>query len=275
MTTQTPSTPSNSQRWFQVTVVALLAVMVGIVAYFVFSDDGTETTETPVSTSVATTAVTESTEVATTSEEVTTTETTPVTEPVTEPPTTTDNPELYATAVWPLVTMSIRYDTPEAAVQGFAEGFAGFTDPMISEFMQGDSRSGEFEIRPTTDGPVTVVFVRQLGPDDSWWILGSVAENIAVSEPPAFESVVSPLVVAGEASAFEGTVQTELRADGTDDLLIDSFVTGGSTGLGPFTETFTFDSPGEGFGALVFLIRSAEDGSVTEVTALRVSFAAS
>lgn len=173
MTTQTPSTPSKSHPWIQVTMAALLAVMVGIVAYFAFSDDGAEISETTDTTSSATTSD-------------------------------------YDTAVWPLVTMSVRYDTPEAAVQSFAVGFAGFTDPVISEFMLGDSRSGEFEIRPTTDGPVTVVFVRQLGPDDSWWILGSVSDNINVTEPPAFEPVTSPLVVAGEASSFEGTVQTEL-----------------------------------------------------------------
>ncbi len=274
MTTPTPSTPSNTQRWFQVAVVALLSVAVGFVAFFVLSDDGTETTETTVTIPAATiTTATDSTEVTTTPEDVTTTDTPPVTEPVTEPPAMTVDPELYATAVWPLATTTVRYDTPEEAVQGFAEDFAGFTEPLIGEFMLGDSRSGEFEVRATADGPLTVVFVRQLGPDDSWWILGSVSDNITdITEPATLDSVTSPLVVSSGASAFEGQVRVILRADGTDELLVDSFVIGGSTGPGPFTGTFTFDSPGEGYGALAFLINSPEDGRLTEVTTLRVRF---
>ncbi len=93
-----------------------------------------------------------------------TTETTPVTEPVSDPSTSAIEASDYATAVWPLITMSVRDETPEAAVQSFATGFAGFTDPIIGEFMQGDSRSGEFEVRATADGPLTLYSPDSLDP---------------------------------------------------------------------------------------------------------------
>ena len=159
------------------------------------------------------------------------------------------------------------------AVTGCAEDFVGFDGPVIGTFQQGDSRSGEVEVRADPDGPVTTVFVRLLGPDDTWWVLGSATANIVVTEPEALEVVDSPLRVAGQAVAFEGVVDLELRADGSTTPLIEDIVVGGGDRLRPFDGEFTWTNPGEGAGALLLSTHSMDDGDVNEAAVLRVIFA--
>ncbi len=193
--------------------------------------------------------------------------------PATSAPTTTVASETYASAVWPWSSSSTRYDDPVEAARGFAEDFVGFTEPIIGEFQAGDSRSGEVEVRPEADGPVTVVFVRQLGPDDSWWVLGAATENILLDEPEALADIDTPLTISGQSLAFEGTVVVELRGDDRPRPLVEGFVTGGGTALAPFAGSFDFANPGEGSGALLLFTESARDGSITEASVLRVAFA--
>ncbi len=175
--------------------------------------------------------------------------------------------------MWPWFDSDVRYTDPVDAALGFAEGFVGFEDPEVGPFMQGDSRSGEVEIRPRADGPVTVVLVRQLGNDDSWWVLGAITENIVVEQPDALADVGSPVVVSGEALAFEGTVDVLLRRDGEDEPLLEEFVTGGGDVMREFAGEFPFDNPGDGAGALLLFTRNVEDGTIWEATVVRVGFA--
>jgi hypothetical protein len=180
-----------------------------------------------------------------------------------------------ATAVWPWADSDVRYDDPVAAARGFALDFIGFTDPLIGEFRQGDSRSGEVEVRSIETFAVTTVFVRQLGPDDTWWVLGSATENIVVDTPDALATIASPLTVSGRSRAFEGTVEVEIRADGVAEPVFESFVTGGGVdALGPFVEAFDWPNPGAGSGAIVFQTTSSDDGRIMEAGVFRVFFAA-
>jgi hypothetical protein len=175
--------------------------------------------------------------------------------------------------VWPWYDDDLRYDDPVEAARGFAEDFIGFADPVVGEFQQGDSRSGEVEVRPVEDGPVTTVFVRQVGDDDTWWVLGSATANIEVDLPTAMSAVDDPLLTEGRASAFEGTVEVEIRVDGEPEPLGTGFVTGsGDATLGPFEGEIRWPNPGGGWGAVVFLTRSAENGQVWEAGVLRVGF---
>jgi hypothetical protein len=120
---------------------------------------------------------------------------------------------------------------------------------------------------------VTTVLVRQLTDDDSWWILAAVCENITVDEPEAGAEITSPLPVSGTAAAFEGTVDVELRVDGSDEAIVSGFVTGsGGPAPGPFSETFEFTSPGEVGGTLLLWSRSPENGSVVEAAAMRIFY---
>lgn len=269
--------------------VVLLAILALVVVILVRGDDDqqietalpttTSTTEPPTTASSATTSTVSSTtqtSASSTSGTATTVSSTTTTAPTTTTTattTTTIDPNLYLPAVWPWFDSGVRYVNPMAAARGFAEDSVGFDNPVVGPFQQGDSRSGEVEVRPTADGPVTVVLVRQLGPDDTWWVLGSATANIEVDEPDALDEISSPLTVSGRALAFEGTVDVEVRGDGSTSPLVAGFVTGGGTEMAPFEGTFTFTSPGQGGGAVVFLTLSAENGQVWEAAVVRVQFA--
>jgi hypothetical protein len=292
--TDTPGTPEapgepgepgtgdgTSKRWLIIggAVVLVAALVVGLV--LITSDDDDETTDSVATTEApATTVVSDTTEGPATTESPATTQAPETTEPVaTEAPTTEPSttvapvPDEVRTAIWPWFETDLRYAGPVEAAVGFATDFLGFVDPLASEFMAGDSRSGEVEIRSVDTGPATVVFVRQLTDDDSWWILGAASENITIDEPEALAEVTSPLTVSGTAMAFEGTVDVQLRADGNGEPIFEGFVTGsGGPEPGPYSETFEFTSPGETGGALVMLSLSSEDGSTLEASAMRIFY---
>jgi hypothetical protein len=192
---------------------------------------------------------------------------------ITPSPPAPDADDPLAGAVWPLPDSETRYTDPVEAARSFAVDFVGFTDPVVGEFLVADSRSGEVEVKPSDDGPITIVFVRKLVDDDSWWVLGSASQNVIIANPPVRATVDSPLTVSGQARAFEGNVKVELRADGAAEPLFTGTVTGGAgPDLGPFEGTFEFSDPGTGGGALVATVQSAEDGSVAEAAVMRLFF---
>jgi hypothetical protein len=176
--------------------------------------------------------------------------------------------------VWPWYGSDVRYADPVDAARGFAEEFVGMEDPLVGEFLPGDSRSGEVEIRAVEDGAVTVVFVRQLGDDDLWWVIGSATENIDVDRPEALDVIDDPLVLSGRARAFEGTVLVALRVDGEDDPVAETTLT---TSGGPELEAFDVELPftetDSGWGAVVLYGESAENGQIWEAGVIRVQFA--
>lgn len=180
-----------------------------------------------------------------------------------------------STAVFPDAASDTRFDDPVAAATAFATDFAGFVDPVVGEYMSGDARSGEVEVRPTADGPVTTVFVRMLGPDDSWWVLGAATANIELTSPTTSDLVVSPVALAGTSSAYEGTVLVEVREDGNPEPLGEGFVTGGSMEMGPFEGEVTFDDPTQEHGALLLYTLAQEGdaaGHTQEIGVLRLRF---
>lgn len=176
-----------------------------------------------------------------------------------------------SSAVWPFVESTTRYTDPVDAARGFAMEFVGFVDPQIGEFREGDSRSGEVEIRTGISEP-TIVIVRKLS-DDTWWVQGSATANIVVESPATGALVTSPLALSGKARAFEGTVDVEVRQDGSKQALGKDFVTGsGGAQLGPFDGEIKFSNPTEQYGTLLFTTTSAEDGKINEAVAMRIRF---
>lgn len=195
------------------------------------------------------------------------------TAPATTAPATTAPPvEQVRGAIFPTPGMETSYTDPEIAAREFAVA-VGYADPVAGDFRAGDSRSGEVEIRAAAGSPPSIVFVRQLDDRGGWYVIGAATENVVVDTPDALDVLTSPLEVAGSALAFEGTVEVLLTADDVEDPLVESFVTGsGGPEPGPFEGSFEFDPPDAEGGALLFLSRSSEDGSVLEVSALRVFF---
>lgn len=282
---------SQTPPWFVAIAGALLVAILVAVILLLIGDDDTQiqtvaptlavedstavTLPTTSSTgAVSSSSTTNSSSTSTSASSSTTSSSTTATSTTTTGSTTsTVDPEEYRSAVWPWVDSSVRYNQPVAAAEGFAVDFLGFQNPLIGPFLQGDGRSGEVEIRPTADGPVTTVLVRLLGSDDSWWVLGSVTDNIIIGEPDVLEEIESPLTISGSALAFEGSVDFELRSDGSDSALIDSFVTGGGTTMEPFEGRFEWTNPGSGAGALVLMTTSMDDGRPWEAAVRRVVFA--
>ena len=179
-----------------------------------------------------------------------------------------------ATVVWPDPGGTLRYGTPEDAADGFAEDFAGFTDPVYGEFMQGDSRSGELEVRPVADGAVTTVLLRQLS-DGQWYAIGATSSEIQLDVPAGGEMISAPVALSGLSRAFEATVNVEVRAHGTAEPLGTGIVMGGSgPDLAPFSGSIQWDNPGTGGGVLLLFESSAKDGSVWTAAAVPVGFTA-
>ena len=131
-----------------------------------------------------------------------------------------------AFVVWPFATGDRRYDDPVAVVRDFATELVGFDAPILGPFRQGDSRSGEVEIRAVANGPATTVLVRRFGPDDSWWVIGSLTADIEVDDPAPQSAIDDPLQLRGRARAFEDNVQVSVIADGDSRPIGEGFVTG-------------------------------------------------
>ena len=179
-----------------------------------------------------------------------------------------------ATVIWPDPGGTLRYGTPEAAAVGFAEEFAGFTDPVYGEFMQGDARSGELEVRPVEGGAVTTVLLRQLS-DGRWYAIGASSSEIRLEVPMAGDRIGSPVALSGSSRAFEATVNVEVRSHGTAVPLGTGIVMGGSgADLEPFSGSIQWENPGSGGGSLLLFESSAKDGSVWTAAAVPVGFAA-
>lgn len=199
----------------------------------------------------------------------TSTTSTPATSPSTAPATTAQPDE----AVWPFASTTTRYDDPVDAARGFAVDYLGFVDPVTGEFQQGDSRSGEVAVLPHDLGPVTTVMVRQLGSDDSWWVIGAATNNIRIDTPKALDTVSSPVSVSGQSTAFEATINLEVREDGRTEPLAEGFTNGGSMGeMGPFSTSLTLNEGGAGAGAVIVKTISPKDGNIAEASVVRVKF---
>jgi len=243
-------------------VAVLLVAAVVALAWWLLSDDdeepaGTTTTE-PATSQTTPPPASDTTDTSDTSESTEPTFTSTLTE------------EELATVVWPYQDTSRRFDDPVAAASSFATDFLGFDEPLVGELQQGDQRSGEVEIRPDADGPVTTVLVRQLG-DDSWWVLGSSTADVTVAEPEAGATVTNPARVAGSARAFEGNVEVLVHEDGSTEPIGTGNVTGGGGGeAAPFEGTVDYEPGSPRWGAMVFRTTSAEDGRVWQATVLRV-----
>lgn len=258
-TTTSPVTgrpPRNGQSRITLAIVLILGVTVGIALVLAIeswrSSGGNNDNLVPV---------------ATTQPQVV------VTIPITPSPPAPDADDPLAGAVWPSRDSETRYTDPVEAARGFAVDFVGFTDPVLGEYLVDDSRSGQVEVKPAADGPITIVFVRQLTDDDTWWVVGSASQNVIVQRPGVRDIIDSPLTVSGQAKVFEGNVLIELRADGAAEPLFTGNVTGGAgPDFGPFEGTFEFTDPGSGGGALLATVPSAKDGSVSEVAVMRVFF---
>lgn len=289
--------PPRSSRGYDTALLAAIAVagvaLVALAGYLLMrnNDSGgfeiaassTSTTETPAAPTIPPSTATTDAPTATTPEttETTTAPTSTSTSTSTTAPTTTDAPDSTVIdttipaasnwAIWPGRNQSSGFATPTDAAQSFAVELAGFAEPIIGEFQAGDSRSGEIQIQPGPNGPITTVLLRQIEDDDSWWVIAAITDDIIIERPTAQDRIGGVLRVTGRARAFEGTVDVTLQMLDTNDPIVTGFVTGRGDGeLGDFTKDFDLPSGVEGRAVLLLTAPSANDGSTWATTAIPI-----
>jgi hypothetical protein len=232
----------------------ILAVVVGALALAADDDDPVVADDT------------------TTTEATTSTESTTSTEDTTS--TTTFAPTVDPSVpVWPRVSSSQRFEDPVSAARSFAVDFVGMIDPVVGEFQAGDSRSGEVPVQPRADAPVSTVLVRQLE-DDTWFVLGSVTDDIRLDVPAAGTDIDCPAHLTGEALAFEGHVDVSIYADDVDEPIGTGFVQGGGGPSAPFDGEVDCDRSqldAGTFGSIMLYTVGGEDGRIWQVVVTRVA----
>lgn len=258
------STRTQNRRWIYGAASAaavVLLVVAGVVALG-GDDDSDVVADSTTSTSEETTSTTSTTTSSTTTSTSTTTE---AFAPAVDP---------FAVA-YPAPMTSQRFESPESAAQTYAMEVLGFTELVVGEYRAGDSRSGEMPVTDREGGPETTILVRQME-DDTWFVLGSVTEEITVDVPQSGDTISSPFETSGTALAFEGTVNVEVRPQDDPEPIGEGFVTGsGVPPAGPFEGSIEFEAPAdETAGIVVYREYSAEDGHVRKATSFPVRLAA-
>ncbi|MGQ0616771.1 MAG: Gmad2 immunoglobulin-like domain-containing protein [Acidimicrobiia bacterium] len=140
-----------------------------------------------------------------------------------------------AAVVWPLPGAGTTFGSPEDAALSFVREYldmpaAGMTDSPVPT-----PDGAVVNVLPNaTGGPVTAVSVVRRG--EGWAVTGAVAELIDVTSPEPGAGLTSPLAVSGTSTAFEGTVNLELRTLDGGELIGDvGFANGGANGeFAPF-----------------------------------------
>ncbi|MDH4279331.1 MAG: hypothetical protein OEZ14_08975 [Acidimicrobiia bacterium] len=164
-------------------------------------------------------------------------------------------PTLEQPAIWP--SPGVVFDDPETAAADFVSKVFG-VPPNLGEFQQGDARSGEIEVLSPAEGGGTsirsVLLLRQLGPDDGWFILAAVSDTNTITAPASGGQVPAGSVeVAGQGRGFEGLLVVEAFPAGQATRLDQQQAQGGSTEA---TEPYsvTLDLSGAGLGEPVLIL---------------------
>ena len=243
-----------------------LVAMVGAAALLLVAcgdddDDAADTTAADSTTSlVATTSGGGSTtaDTSTTGEATTTTAT----------PATSSAAGLEQPAIWPAA--DVVFETPEEAAEDFVTQVLG-VPPVLGEFRQGDTRSGEIEVLSAGEGDSStavvrsVLLLRQLGADSGWFVLAAVNENAAITAPEAMAEVPArPLTVEGMARGFEGNVVVSAFVAGDATAQLDEEITTGGAMEVPEPISVTLDLSAASPGDVVTLLVRGGTGLETD-----------
>lgn len=199
--------------------------------------------------------------------------------------------------IWPFATRA-EVDTyaagsdrtfrdPVATAREFATRYIGMDNPVDFPFKSTGPGAGEVPIgfrymegrTPLANPrPTLTVILRQLGAQDTtgpWTVVEVTSPEIVVTAPKALDRAGSPVRVTGQARAFEGTVDVQVREDGmlAGSSLGRGFVTAGGDVLRPFQGDIAFRSPTKPGGAVMFAELGAADGQgILWAAVVRVRF---
>jgi hypothetical protein len=162
-------------------------------------------------------------------------------------------------AIWP--APNVVFDSPEGAAADFMSEVLD-VPPALGDFQQGDSRSGEIEVLSLPEGGGgagvvrSVLLMRQLGPEDGWFVLGAVSASNTITSPESMAEVAAgPVEVSGEGRGFEGTLVVEALVAGESELFDQQVTIGGSfETTEPFSVTVDFSGVDSGT-TMILLVR--------------------
>jgi hypothetical protein len=214
-------------------------------------DDGSSTTSLVTSTAVPTTAVS-----TTIPSSTTVVASTAVATTTTGVPTSSTTPAAAQPAIWPAADVVLT--TPEEAASGFVREVLR-VEPVLGEFQQGDARSGEISVLSPGEGgpqsPRGLLFLRQLGPADGWFVIGAGSDLASITVPATGDTVPrGPLTVEGIGTGFEATLVVRAFAAGDPAREFDQqVVMAGNLGT-PLPYSTTLDLSGAAPGEVVALV---------------------
>lgn len=123
-------------------------------------------------------------------------------------------------------------DTPEQAAHAAVRTLIG-VDPVLGDFMAGDSRSGEIEVfSPTENARVvrSLLLMRQLGPTERWSVIGAINPAMTIDQPVSASTVpAGMLTVSGRGRGFEALLVVSAHRIGDRIELIDRKITMGGS----------------------------------------------
>ena len=173
--------------------------------------------------------------------------------------TATTVADLEQPAIWP--ASDVVFATAEEAAEDFVTNALG-VPPTLGELQQGDARSGEIEVFSPGEGNGTQIvrsrlLLRQLGPDDGWFVLAAVNDETTITSPAAMGEVpAAPLEVTGQGRGFEGNLVVRAFVAGDAGALLDEQVTTGGALEDPEPFSVTVDlSDAEPGDTVVLLVR--------------------
>ncbi|HET7720001.1 MAG TPA: GerMN domain-containing protein, partial [Acidimicrobiales bacterium] len=199
--------------------------------------------------------------------------------------------------IWPFATKAEldayaagtdrTYRDPVATARDFMTKYVGMDNPV--DFPSRTTAPGQVEVpmgprygegRTPLANPQARfgVIVRQLGAQGAsgpWTVTEVVAFNITVTTPAPLARITSPVRLTGQAHAFEGHVNVQIREDGmlAGQSLGKGFVTGGGDMKRPYSGDIAFRAPTKPGGAILYTELSAADGqNIMQVAAVKVRF---
>lgn len=197
-----------------------------------------------------------------------------------EATTTTAPADLGQLALWPAA--DVVFATPEEAAEDFVREVLG-VEPHLGAFQQGDARSGEIVVAAQDVGPGVdpvargTLLLRQLGPDDGWFVIGLANPVQTFTAPGDGDEVpAAPLTVEAAGRGFEGTVVVTARIAGRAGAPLDQQVAQGGSLADPAPFSVDLDLGGAAPGDTVLLLLQGGVGledDPGDVTAIAVTIA--
>jgi hypothetical protein len=135
-------------------------------------------------------------------------------------------------ALWPTPGL-VAFQAPEEVAGDFLEQVIGAGE--LGEFRQGDTTSGEIDVLFGGEGGGasivrSTLLLRQLSPEEGWFVIAATNPNAAITSPAAGAEVVrgSSLHIEGLGRGFEGAVTVRLLRAGTSEVLAEAAAQGGA-----------------------------------------------